>query len=169
MEGPGAAGHAHPHLLDAHRRRRPDRHPRAPAPRSPSCSTTTRLKRAAALGANVAAQLGRTFDEAEYVGPPGLCPLCHLDAIVLTGRDVQCATCGATGHLDDDVTVSWTDLDSSVISMAEKRAHYDEILETAQRHAARARHRSSRRQSTYDSFDPVVRPGRTPDEQEARQ
>ena len=49
------------------------------------------LKRSAALGANVAAQLGRTFDEAEYVGPPGLCPLCHLDAIVLTGR----RTCSA--------------------------------------------------------------------------
>jgi multimeric flavodoxin WrbA len=126
------------------------------------------LKRAGALGANVAAQMGRTFDEAEYVGPPGLCPLCHLDAIVLTGRDVQCATCGATGHLDDDATVHWTDLDSSVISMAEKRAHYDEILETAHRHAA-LRESILERTSTYDSFDPVVRPDRTPDKQEARQ
>jgi len=126
------------------------------------------LKRAAALGANVAAQLGRTFDEAEYVGPPGLCPLCHLDAIVLTGRDVQCATCGATGHLGNDATVSWTDLDSSVISMAEKRAHYDEILDTAQRQAAQSG-TVLEKASTYDSFDPVVRPGRTPDKQEAPQ
>jgi multimeric flavodoxin WrbA len=127
------------------------------------------LKRSAALGANVAAQLGRTFDEAEYVGEPGLCPLCHLDAIVLTGRDVQCATCGATGHLDDDVTIRWTDLETSVVSMAEKSAHYDEILETAQRHAA-LRDSILEKASTYDSFDPVVRPGRTtPNEQEARQ
>ena len=125
------------------------------------------LKRSAALGANVAAQLGRTFDEAEYVGEPGLCPLCHLDVITLTGRDVQCATCGATGHLDDDLTVSWTDLDTSVISMAEKRAHYDEILQTAQRHAAQ-RELVREKASTYDSFDPVVRPDPTPDEQEAR-
>jgi hypothetical protein len=131
------------------------------------------LKRSATLGENVAAQLGRAFDEAEYVGPPGLCPLCHLDAIVLTGsdvprREVQCATCGATGHLDDDLSVSWTDLDTSVISMAEKRAHYDEILETAQRHAA-LRASVLEKASTYDSFDPVVRPVRTPNEQETRQ
>ena len=126
------------------------------------------LKRSAVLGANVAAQLGRTFEEAEYVGPPGLCPLCHLDAIVLTGRDVQCATCGATGHLDDDLLVSWTDLDTSVVSMAEKRAHYDEILETAQAHAAQ-RELILEKASTYTSFDPVVRPSRTTDEQEARQ
>jgi multimeric flavodoxin WrbA len=126
------------------------------------------LKRSAALGANVAGQLGRTFEEAEYVGEPGLCPLCHLDAIVLTGRDVQCATCGATGHLGDDFSVSWTDLDTSVVSMAEKRAHYDEILETAQRHAA-LRDQILEKASTYDSFNPAVRPGRTPNEQEARQ
>ena len=126
------------------------------------------LKRSAALGANVAAQLGRTFEEAEYVGEPGLCPLCNLDAVVLTGRDVQCATCGATGHLDDDFSVSWTDLDTSVVSMAEKRAHYDEILETAQRHAA-LQESVLERASTYESFDPVVRPGRTDNEQEARQ
>ena len=87
---------------------------------------------------------------------------------MLTGRDVQCATCGATGHLDDDFSVSWTDLDTSVVSMAEKRAHYDEILETAQRHAA-LRDEILEKASTYDSFDPVIRPGRTPNEQEARQ
>lgn len=127
------------------------------------------LARSAQLGANVAAQLGRTFEEAEYVGPPGLCPQCHLDAIVLTGREVQCATCGATGRLDGDASVRWTDLDTSVISMAEKRAHYDEILETARRHAA-VRDSIIEKASTYDSFDPVVRPGRaTPDKQEAPQ
>jgi hypothetical protein len=52
--------------------------------------------------------------------------------------------------------------------MAEKRAHYDEILETAQGHAAQ-RERILEKASTYDSFDPVVRPVRTPTKQEARQ
>ena len=127
------------------------------------------LERSAALGAHVAGQLGRTFEEAEYAGPPGLCPMCHLDAIVLHGRDVQCATCGATGRLGDDAEVGWTDLDTSVVSMAEKRAHYEEILETAKRHASQ-RDTVQERSSTYDSFDPVVRPGRTnPEQQEARQ
>jgi multimeric flavodoxin WrbA len=126
------------------------------------------LERSATLGANVAAQLGRTFEEAEYVGEPGLCPLCHLDAIVLSGRDVQCATCGASGHLADDFSVTWTDLDTSVVSMAEKRAHYDEILETALRHAA-LRESILTKASTYDSFDPVIRPSLTTNKQEARQ
>ena len=45
------------------------------------------LQRAALLGGRVAAQLGRSFEEAEYVGEPGLCPLCHLDIVELRGRD----------------------------------------------------------------------------------
>jgi hypothetical protein len=55
-----------------------------------------------------------------------------------------------------------------VISMVEKRAHYDEILDTAQRQAAQSG-TVVEKASTYDSFDPVVRPGRTPDKQEAPQ
>ena len=92
-------------------------------------------------------------------GEPGLCPLCHLDVVELQRpRRSQCATCGATGRLADDFTRRVDRPDTSVISMAEKRAHYDEILETAQRHA-KLRDRSSRRPSTYDSFDPA-RPAR---------
>jgi multimeric flavodoxin WrbA len=115
------------------------------------------LARAAQLGRNVAAQLGRTFEEAEYVGPPGLCPMCHLDVISLQGRAVACATCGARGRLADDLTVEWTDLDTSVISMAEKRDHYGEILDTAQRHA-RVRDEITEKATAYESFDPTVRP-----------
>ena len=93
------------------------------------------LARAALLGARVAGQLGRSFEEAEYLGEPGLCPLCHLDVVELRGRDVACATCGAQGRISDDFSVEWTDLTTSVISMEEKSAHYDEIRETAERHA----------------------------------
>jgi multimeric flavodoxin WrbA len=77
----------------------------------------TALTRARQLGAHVASQLGRTFDEAEYAGEPGQCPLCHLDVVVLRGRSVACATCGATGRLTKAATVEWTDLTTSVISM----------------------------------------------------
>ena len=129
---------------------------------------TDALSRAATLGSNVAAQLGRTFDEAVYVGPPGLCPLCHLDVVELAGRDVRCATCGACGHLEHDFSVRWTDLDTSVISMAEKRAHYDEIVATAREHASQ-RASITAAASTYESYDPTVRPDRaTPIQQEAR-
>ena len=116
------------------------------------------LERAARLGRNVAAQLGRPFDEAEYVGDePGLCPMCHLDVVVLRGRDVECATCGARGELREDLQVHWTGLATSVITMEEKRDHFFEIRETAQRHAAQ-RDEIEARASAYDGFDRLVRP-----------
>jgi multimeric flavodoxin WrbA len=117
------------------------------------------LARAAQLGRNVARQLGRSFEDAEYVGDPGLCPLCHLDVVELRGRSVACASCGARGRLADDFSVEWTDLDSSVISMAEKRAHYDEILETAQRHA-KSREEIDEKAASYEAFDRLVSPTR---------
>jgi multimeric flavodoxin WrbA len=127
------------------------------------------LARSAQLGRNVAAQLGRSFDETEYVGEPGLCPLCHLNVVALHGRTVHCATCGAGGHLEDDLSVRWDDLDSSVISMAEKKAHYEEILATAEAHA-KVRDQITEKATTYDSYEPVSRPDRsTPIEQEAHQ
>jgi multimeric flavodoxin WrbA len=116
------------------------------------------VARAATLGRNVAGQLGLAFDQARYLGPPGLCPVCHLDVVVLRGPDVECATCGARGRLAPDLTVTWTDLATSVISMAEKRAHAAEIQETAGRHG-QARADIEMRARAYDSYDPSVRPG----------
>ena len=95
------------------------------------------LARAAQLGRNVPTQIGRAFEDAEYRGDAGLCPLCHLDVVVLRGSDVECATCGARGVLEGGA-VRWTDLDTSVISMDEKRKHFAEIRETAARHARSA-------------------------------
>jgi multimeric flavodoxin WrbA len=118
------------------------------------------ISRSAQLGRHVAAQLGRSFDEAEYAGGAGLCPLCHLDVVELRGRSVSCATCGAEGHLEDDFSVRWTDLDISVISMAEKRDHYDEILDTAARQNA-VRDEINARAAAYDDYDPSVRPDAT--------
>ena len=76
------------------------------------------IARAQQLGRNVASQLGRTAEQATYLGEPGLCPMCHLDVIVLKGTAVECATCGARGELRG-AGVTWTDTSSSVISMAE--------------------------------------------------
>lgn len=102
------------------------------------------LERARLLGRNVAAQLGRAYEEVEYRGEPGLCPLCHLDVIELRGVEVECASCGAGGRLvvDEDgsprVVFDADGLDRSVNSPVEKRAHSEEILSTAAAHAARA-------------------------------
>jgi multimeric flavodoxin WrbA len=102
------------------------------------------LQRARLLGRNVAEQLGRDYEDVEYRGEPGLCPLCHLDVIELRGRAVECASCGAAGRLEigDDgeplVVFDVDGLEKSVNDLVEKRAHSEEILETAARHGARA-------------------------------
>ncbi len=102
------------------------------------------LERAATLGRRVASQAGRAFEQAEYLGSRGLCPMCHLDVIALrSGGAVECATCGAAGRLElgPDGPTAHFDADGcaqSVISLAEKRAHFFEVQETAARHAERA-------------------------------
>jgi multimeric flavodoxin WrbA len=117
------------------------------------------LARAEVLGRNVAEQIGRSFEAAEYRGEPGVCPLCHLDVVVLRGREVECATCGARGTLGADGSVAFDadGLQRSVISMDEKREHFFEIQETAQRHA-RQHEEIERRASVYDDFDRFLRP-----------
>jgi multimeric flavodoxin WrbA len=130
------------------------------------------LDRAALLGRNVASQLGVPFDQARYLGPPGLCPMCHLDVISLhrpdsnsadsnsadtSGADVECATCGARGRLGPDLAVTWTDLSTSVISMAEKRSHSIEIQETAARHAP-LRPDIDKLAQEWETYNPVIHP-----------
>ncbi len=117
------------------------------------------IERSALLGRNVASQLGVPFDRARYLGPPGLCPMCHLDVVALRGADVQCATCGARGLLTADGQVRWTDLSTSVISMAEKRAHAVEIQKTAERHG-QLRAEIEERAREFEAYDPVIRPER---------
>ena len=117
------------------------------------------IDRAALLGGNVASQLGVAFDEARYLGPPGLCPMCHLNVVVLRGADVECATCGARGVLTSDHQVTWTNLSTSVISMDEKRAHAVEIQETAERHRE-VRTEIEERARSFESYDPIARPER---------
>jgi multimeric flavodoxin WrbA len=115
------------------------------------------VSRAAQLGGNVASQLGRSFDDAEYLGEPGLCPVCHLSVVELRGTSVECATCGARGRLTADLTVRWTDLTPSVIGMTEKRAHSAEIQETAQDHAP-LRPTIDERAAVFAAYDRRVMP-----------
>lgn len=101
------------------------------------------IERARLLGSRVAGQVGRPFEEVEYQGPEGLCPMCHLDVIaVKSGEEIECATCGARGRVavrGGAVVFEFPDggRDQSVISMAEKRAHFFEVQETAAAHAQR--------------------------------
>jgi multimeric flavodoxin WrbA len=118
------------------------------------------LDRAAALGRNVASQLGLPFDQARYLGPPGLCPMCHLEVVVLRDAEVECATCGARGRLASAPQLTWTELTTSVISMDEKRAHAAEIQDTAARHH-QFREQIEERARAFEAYEPVVRPAGT--------
>ena len=115
------------------------------------------LERAAAVGRAVGEQLGVAFEEVEFRGEEGLCPMCHLSAVEIRGREVECVTCGARGELAAEPSVTWTDLGTSVISMEEKRNHFAEVLETAKAHAAR-REEIDAAAAPYAEWDPSVSP-----------
>ncbi|KAB8072243.1 hypothetical protein BDV29DRAFT_158747 [Aspergillus leporis] len=62
------------------------------------------IERAQQLGQNVASQMGKTFDEAVYLGPrrEGDCPYCHLSKVEIDhtpGNDIGCVTCGTRGKM----------------------------------------------------------------------
>jgi multimeric flavodoxin WrbA len=121
------------------------------------------LSRVAELGRNVAEQLGRTFEEAEYRGDAGACPVCHLDVVALMPNGtIECATCGAAGTMtvvDGTITTSFTAAgrDQSILSRAEKLAHFREVQDTAARHALR-KGEIGGKASGYANWDDYLRP-----------
>jgi multimeric flavodoxin WrbA len=123
------------------------------------------LERAALLGRNVGEQLGKTYEEAEYRGAPGVCPVCHLDVVVLLGDGaIECASCGAAGTLVVSSghivpTFSAEGQDQSVLSRVEKTAHFHEVQDTAARHAP-LRSRIDSLAGAYGSWDRTIRPNR---------
>lgn len=96
------------------------------------------VARAQELGKNIATQLGKEFDIAEYLGPEpeGACPYCHLAKIDFFGgdaADIGCIVCGAKGNLVMDegkIVPAWTSEPQwSCITMEGKRLHVDHIQE----------------------------------------
>ncbi len=113
------------------------------------------------IGSSVATQLGRAFTEVEYHGEPGLCPRCHLSMVDVRGDQVECATCGASGTLvveDEAPVIRLRDLDErSVITLAEKRAHFREVQETGRLQGELA-DEIARRAAAYEQFDRRITP-----------
>jgi multimeric flavodoxin WrbA len=98
---------------------------------------TDALAAAARVGRSVGTQLGTAFADTEYRGEPGLCPLCHLSLVTIDGTRAECATCGARGRLSVEAgaaVVRFDDpagLDESVVTLAQKRAHFREVQDIA--------------------------------------
>lgn len=62
------------------------------------------LQRAHRSGRHVAETLKKPIEEAEYIGPPGVCPVCHSSVMELdkTAEKALCAVCGVKGKLKTD-------------------------------------------------------------------
>ena len=62
------------------------------------------LQRARRSGRHVAKTMQHPIDEAEYIGPPGICPVCYSSVVELgkTSEKALCAVCGVKGKLKTD-------------------------------------------------------------------
>ena len=115
------------------------------------------------VGHSVGSQLGRPFEQVEYHGDPGICPLCHLSVVTVIGQEVECATCGAGGRLVVEggaAVVRFDDPDArdrSVVTLVEKRAHFAEVQATAAEQAG-CRDEIERRAAEYAGFDRRITP-----------
>ena len=95
-----------------------------------------KLKKARRSGAHVAKTLMNPISEAEYIGEPGLCPMCHSKLIEVRNDNDNypaiCATCGVRGTLnvvDGKVTfdIAEKDISHSHVLLSGKFEHADEL------------------------------------------
>lgn len=103
--------------------------------------------RAQELGRNVASQIGKSFEDAQYLGPAprGACNYCHLTKIEILGTEdnaLECVTCGAQGKLtlasDGVMEPVWNaNCNVSSITMAGKMRHLD-VVENGSKRAPMA-------------------------------
>jgi multimeric flavodoxin WrbA len=96
------------------------------------------ISRAEKLGENVASQMGKAYDDAQYLGPTNEndCPYCHLSKIDIDytqENDVGCITCGHRGKLvvgnDGRIKPIWdVNGEHSCITLEGKHKHLDDIM-----------------------------------------
>lgn len=93
---------------------------------------------------NVASQLGKPYDEAQYLGEElrGACPYCHLTKIDMfqygVNNSIACVCCGAQGKLvvqnDGLIVPEWEpDCHISSLTMKGKVYHLDYVMEVSGR------------------------------------
>ena len=95
------------------------------------------LERARKLGRNVAEAMGRPADQIEWKGDEtGTCPVCHSN-VMLVGKTstLECAICGIKGDLREnngEITVTFSEEQKAIsrLTLAGKRMHFDDVVET---------------------------------------
>ena len=92
------------------------------------------LARARRTGRHVAETLKKPIEEATYIGPPGVCPVCHSNVLELgkTSEKVLCAVCGVKGTLKTDgseytLEVTKEDWAHSHVLLSGKFMHADDL------------------------------------------
>jgi multimeric flavodoxin WrbA len=102
------------------------------------------ISRAKRMGQSLASQIGRSYDDAKYLGDEesGACPHCHLAKVELLpdhGKNaIGCTTCGTRGKLtmsqDGDILPIWEkDSEWSCLTWAGKLQHAKDIVRWAKR------------------------------------
>jgi multimeric flavodoxin WrbA len=98
------------------------------------------IKRARKVGQNVAAALGKEYNEAKYKGDDlGTCPVCHNNMLLVgNSTTVECAVCNIFGKIKvvgDKVSVNFSKKEQEVsrLGFEGKRRHGDEIMEVVQK------------------------------------
>jgi len=92
------------------------------------------LQRARRSGRHVAETLKKPIEEAEYIGPRGVCPVCHSSVVELdkTAEKALCAVCGVKGKLKTDgdtyrLSVTEEDWAHSHVLLSGKFQHGDDL------------------------------------------
>ena len=94
------------------------------------------MERARQLGQNIVSQMGKHFDDAQYLGPKdeSSCPNCHLTKVEILGKDksIGCITCGTRGKMvilpNQEIGFDWEENSIwSCITMEGKLKHSKEI------------------------------------------
>jgi hypothetical protein len=108
------------------------------------CLRQDLISRAQKMGKNIVSQLGKSYDDAEYLGEQeeGACPHCHLvkiEFLSVHGKNaIGCTTCGTRAKLvvreDGHVLPVWEeDSKWSCLTWAGKLQHSRDIMSWAKR------------------------------------
>jgi multimeric flavodoxin WrbA len=129
-----------------------------------------KLARARRSGKHVAEALRMGVENAEYIGEPGMCPLCHSKLIeVRFGNDPYpcvCALCGVRGTLTTDAngqvrfTVSDEDRPHSHLLLSGKYDHFRELADIALKPPANYDEANARSRKYREYLTPLKPPAR---------
>jgi len=96
------------------------------------------LERARKSGRHIAETLNKPIEEAQYIGDPGRCPVCHSNVLELgkTTEPVVCAVCGVKGTLKtegDDYALEVTSEERALshILLSGKFHHGDDLRDVS--------------------------------------